>query len=134
MRPVACTTGWVSCCLSSSPEREWFYRSHADAPGEVRSYLLAGVLACLSDVCCHLRKGGPQPALVLLPQRRVACTRCAGTVRRIVTASDECDLCGERNVTTFVPFCCSQGPAIISGDCCSDCAEVLGIKTKELSA
>jgi hypothetical protein len=115
------------------PARPWFYRSQADVPDETRAYLLAAVMGCAP--CCHLRRGGPQPALVMLPLRRIACTRCADTIRRPVTAPDECDVCGARGVEVFVPFSCHQGPAIIGGDCCQDCADVLGIEAgKEMSA
>jgi hypothetical protein len=113
------------------PGRPWFNRADHDPSDEVRAYLLAAVLGCMQDTCCHLRRGGPQPALVLLPQRRVACTRCAATIRRPVTAPDECDVCEARGVTIFSPFACHQGPAIISGDCCQDCAGVLCISLKE---
>ncbi len=115
-------------------ERPWHRRTDPDPSTALRAHLLAAVLGCLPNTCCHLRKGGPQPALVLLTQRRVACVRCAATIRRPLTAGDECDVCGEREVATFHPFACHQGPALITGDACPDCAEVLGIGLKERSA
>jgi len=115
------------------PDREWFHRAHADPPNEVRAYLLAAVLGCVP--CCHLRRGGPQPALVLLPLRRVACTRCAGTFRRLPPGDeDRCDVCGARGVVMFHPFACHIGPTIVAGDACPGCAGVLGIGTGEKSA
>src|SRR5690242_5737031 len=41
------------------PDRDWFHRAHADAPDEIRAYLLAAVMGCMRDTCCHLRRGGP---------------------------------------------------------------------------
>lgn len=79
--------------LIFEPSRDWFHRRHADASDEVRAYVLTAVLGCIADVCCHLRRGGPRPAHVLLPLRRVACLRCAVPVRRPVTAVDECGAC-----------------------------------------
>jgi hypothetical protein len=117
------------------PDRPWFYRSQTDAPDEVRSYLLASVMGCLGNVCCHLRKSGPQPALVLLPLARIVCTRCAGIIRRPPPEdADRCDVCGARGVTIFSPFACHIGPMIVSGDACPACATVLGISLKERTA
>src|SRR6266542_1307105 len=82
-------------------ERPWHRRTDPDPSTALRAHLLAAVLGCLPNTCCHLRKGGPQAALVLLPQRRAACGRCAATIRRPLTAGDECDVCGEREVATF---------------------------------
>jgi hypothetical protein len=41
------------------------------------------------------------------------------------------DVCGRRKVMTFVPFCCTLGSAILTGDACRNCAVVLGIRTDE---
>jgi hypothetical protein len=115
------------------PARRWRHRPDADLSGEVRAYLIAAVMGCLGDVCCHLRKGDPQPAFALLPLHRVACMRCTGIIRRPVTASDECDVCGAREVITFHPFAVRLGPVLVTGDACAHCAGVLGIR-QEASA
>jgi hypothetical protein len=114
------------------PGRDWRQRVAPSPSAEVRAYLLAGVLGC-KTVCPHLRKGGPQPALVMLPLRRIACLRCAATIRRPVTAPDQCDVCERRGVVTFVPFACHQGPALITGDACRACADILGIRSEVAS-
>jgi hypothetical protein len=109
-----------------APDRTWRQRVDLCASDEVREHLVAGILGSTA-YCCHLKRGGPQPAFVRLPLRRADCGRCAQTIRRSVTAEDECDLCGARGVVTFVPFACRQGPALIAGDVCPGCARVLGI-------
>jgi hypothetical protein len=117
------------------PERPWRHRTDHAPSDEVRTYLLAAALGCMGDVCCHLRKGGPQPALVLLPLHRVVCTRCAGIVRRPPPGEDDrCDVCGARGVVTFHPFSVHLGPTIVTGDACPACAETLGISLKERTA
>jgi len=108
------------------PDRRWRQRLDTSPTTDARAYLLAAVLGC-TTYCCHLRRGGPQPAFIRLPLRRADCARCVQTLRRPVTSEDECDLCGERDVVTFVPFACRQGPALIAGDVCRACADVLGI-------
>jgi hypothetical protein len=110
-----------------APDRAWFHR-HDDQPStETRAYLLAGVLGC-TDVCPHLRRGGPQPGIVRLPLGRIDCTRCVQTLRKPPDGhEDRCDLCGRHETVTFVPFAVRQGPALIAGDVCTDCAAVLGI-------
>jgi hypothetical protein len=109
------------------PGRNWRQRIEADPSDDVRAYILAATLDC-TTVCVHLRRGGPQPVFVQLPLRRVDCGRCVGTVRRPrPDESDRCDVCGARGVATFVPFALRQGPALVMGDGCSDCANVLGI-------
>jgi hypothetical protein len=114
------------------PTRGWRQRMDAALSDEVRAYLVAAVLGCLADTCCHLRKGGPQPALALLPLHRMVCQRCAGIVRRpLADEADRCDVCGQRGVVTFHPFACHLGPTIVTGDACADCAETLGIQVKE---
>jgi hypothetical protein len=110
------------------PARPWHQRVDPSPSVHTRALLLAAVLGCLDSVCCHLRKGGPQPAFVNLALRRVDCRRCAATVRR--PAPDEgdcCDVCGARGVMTFVPFAAHRGPALVIGDACPTCAGVLGI-------
>jgi hypothetical protein len=110
-----------------SPDRNWHQMMESTPSETVRAYLLAGVLGC-TDVCPHLRRGGPQPAIVRLPLRRVDCSRCIQTIRRApADEDDQCDLCGEPEVLTFVPFAVRQGPALIAGDVCTSCADVLGI-------
>ena len=113
------------------PERTWRQRVEPCASDDVRAYLLAVVLDC-SAVCCHLKRGGPQPAFVRLPLRRADCVRCVRTLRRPPPdESDRCDVCGARGVLMFVPFGVRQGPAIIAGDACRSCASVLGIVQEE---
>jgi len=109
------------------PNRIWRHWVEACASDDVRAYLLAAVLGC-TVYCCHLRRGGPQPALIRLPLSRADCARCVQTLRRPPPdESDRCDLCGSRGVVTFVPFAVRHGPALITGDVCVDCARVLGI-------
>ena len=95
------------------------------------------MLAALLDspaACCHLKRGGPQPAIVRLPLRRFDCGRCVRTLRRPrPDEADRCDVCGARGVVTFVPFAMRMGPALVLGDACPDCADVLGIR-QEASA
>ena len=109
------------------PGRAWYHRIDAIPSDEVRAYLLAAVLDCV-NVCVHLRRGGPRPAIARLPLRRVDCERCVQTLRRPTTAADECDVCQTRDVVLFSPFACRLGPAIVAGDACPDCADVLGIR------
>jgi hypothetical protein len=110
------------------PDRAWHQRVDTTPSDAVRAYILAAVLDC-TTVCVHLRRGGPRPAFVQLPLRRVDCERCAVTIRRPPPGeSDRCDVCGARGVVTFVPFAMRQGPSLVVGDACSDCADVLGIR------
>ena len=115
------------------PDRNWRQRIDPDPSDDVRAYVLAATLDC-TTVCVHIRRGGPRPAFVQLPLRRVDCGRCVGTVRRPPpNEADRCDVCGARGVTTFVPFALRQGPALVMGDACTDCAALLGI-VREASA
>jgi hypothetical protein len=110
-----------------APDRSWRYRVEACASDDVRAYLVAGVLGC-TTYCSHLRRGGPQPAFIRLPLRRADCGRCVQTVRRAPAGEDDrCDLCGARDVVTFVALAVRQGPALIAGDVCLACAAVLGV-------
>jgi hypothetical protein len=110
-----------------SPDRNWHQMMESTPSETVRAYLLAGVFGC-TDVCPHLRRGGPQPAIVRLPLHRVDCSRCVQTLRRApANEDDQCDLCGKPETLTFVPFAVRQGPALIAGDVCMTCADVLGI-------
>jgi len=110
-----------------APDRTWRHRVEPCASDETRAYLVAGVLGC-TTYCCHLRRGGPQPAFVRLPLRRADCGRCVQTLRRTpIGEDDRCDLCGARGVVTFHPFAVRHGPALIAGDVCPICADVLGI-------
>jgi hypothetical protein len=88
---------------------------------------LAALLGCV-NVCVHLRRGGPQPAIARLPLRRVDCERCIGTLWRPATGADECDVCERRGITVFYPFAVRLGPALLVGDACCACAGVLGIR------
>lgn len=89
-------------------------------------YVVAGLIDCAP--CCHLRRGGPQPAFARLPLRRLDCTRCVLIVRNPPPDEDDrCDLCGERDVSRFVPFVLSYGPTLVAGDVCMGCAGVLRI-------
>lgn len=110
------------------PGRNWRQRADLDPSDEVRSYLLAALLGCTAAVCIHLRRGGPQPAVCRLAMRRADCARCAATIRRPPAEDDDrCDVCERREVVTFVPFAVRQGPSMLVGDACPDCAGVLGI-------
>jgi hypothetical protein len=113
-----------------APDRRWHHRTDAAPSEDTRAYLLAGVLGCIA-YCVHLRRGGPQPAFIRLPLRRADCGRCAQTIRRPLTAEDECDLCGTHGVEMFSPFAVRHGPALIAGDVCQSCAAVLGIVVDE---
>ena len=116
-----------------APDRTWRQRVEPCSSDDVRANLLAGVLGCTA-FCCHLKRGGPQPAFIRLPLRRGDCGRCVQTLRRPPCDEDDrCDLCGARGVVTFVPFAVRQGPAVIAGDVCRSCATVLGI-LQEVSA
>jgi hypothetical protein len=109
------------------PERRWRQRMDTDPSEDVRAYLLAALLSCV-NVCVHLRRGGPRPAICRLPLRRVDCERCAATLYRPpVGENDRCDVCTARGVTTFVPFAVRLGPALLAGDACRSCASTLGI-------
>ena len=111
-----------------SPERSWFHREDTKPSELVRADILAAVLGC-TEVCPHLRRGGPQPAIVRLSLRRIDCQRCVKTLRRPpADEADQCDLCQQPEVLTFVPFAVRHGPALIAGDVCLDCAGVLGIR------
>ena len=116
------------------PERNWQYRVEADPSDGVKALILAAVLDC-TTMCVHLRRGGPRPAFVQLPLRRIDCARCIRTLRRPPPdETDRCDVCGARGIVTFVPFAAHHGPAsLVMGDACPDCAGVLGIR-QEASA
>ena len=110
-----------------APERNWRQRLDTSPSDDVRAYLLAAVLDC-STACFHLKRGGPQPAIIRLPLRRTDCGRCVQTLRRPPPdEGDRCDVCGTRGITVFVPFAVRQGPAVIAGDVCASCADVLGV-------
>ena len=116
-----------------APDRTWHHRIDASPSDDVKAYLVAAVLGC-ETYCCHLRRGGPQPAIVRLPLRRADCGRCVQIIRRPPASEDDmCDVCGTRGVTVFVPFAVHHGPALIAGDACPSCAGVLGI-VQEVSA
>jgi hypothetical protein len=115
------------------PGRNWRQRIDPAPSDDVRAYILAAVLEC-TRVCVHIRRGGPRPSFALLALRRVDCWRCVQTMRRPPPdEADRCDVCGARGITTFVPFAMRQGPALVVGDACPDCAAVLGI-VQEASA
>ena len=63
------------------PDRGWQPRLEVDATDEIKALILAAVLDCV-NVCVHLRRGGPRPAFVQLPLRRIDCGRCVYTLRR----------------------------------------------------
>jgi hypothetical protein len=115
------------------PDRHWRQRVEAQPSDTTRAYLLAGILGC-SAVCPHLKRGGPQPAVVRLALGRTDCTRCVGTLRLPPPEdADRCDLCGRRGVITFVPFAMRQGPTLVMGDACLPCSDVLGISMEAAS-
>jgi hypothetical protein len=115
------------------PERAWHHRIDVRPSDDVKAYLVAAVLGC-TTYCCHLKRVGSQPAIVRLPLRRADCGRCVQTFRRPPADEDDhCDICDARGVTVFVPLAVRHGPALIVGDACSDCANVLGIR-HEVSA
>src|SRR4051794_32008961 len=55
--------------------KRWQHRSDCEPSDETRAYLLAALFGCTS-LCVHLRRGGPRPAIVRLPLRRVDCECC----------------------------------------------------------
>src|SRR5215210_5981402 len=80
------------------PWRHWRHRIDAGVSDDVRAWLLAAMLDC-TTVCIHLRRGGPRPAIVQLPLRRVDCERCTRTVYRPpADEADRCDVCTSRGV------------------------------------
>ena len=114
------------------PDRAWFQRMDTSPSVDARALLLAALLGCLGAICCHLKRGGPQPAIGRLPLRRVDCTRCVGTVRRPPPDDvDRCDVCDRRGVVTFSPFAVRQGPLLLIGDACQPCAGTLGIRIEQ---
>lgn len=87
----------------------------------------AAVQQC-PTICCHLRAGGPQPAMARLPLRRLDCRRCAGTLRKPPAGdADRCDWCGDRGVATFVPIVLQCGVFVVAGDACPTCATALEV-------
>src|SRR5215203_5038158 len=75
------------------PGRRWYHRAAGAPSDDVRAYLLAALLGCVT-VCLHLRRGGPRPAVARLPLRRVDCERCAQTLSRPPAEDDDrCDVC-----------------------------------------
>ena len=109
------------------PDRTWRQRIEVAPSDDVKSLILAAILDC-TTMCIHLRRGGPRPAFVQLPLRRIDCERCVRTLRRPPPENDDqCDICDRHGVVTFHPFACRQGPLLLAGDACSDCADVLGI-------
>jgi hypothetical protein len=110
------------------PDRHWRQRIEVSPTDDVKALILAAVLDC-TTVCIHLRRGGPRPAFVQLPLRRIDCERCVRTLRRPPPdEADRCDVCGARDVVTFVPFAGQHGPALVTGDACPACAGTLGIR------
>lgn len=108
------------------PTRNWRQRADRQVDAEVKAYLLAALLGC-TTVCIHLRRGGPRPAFARLPYGRIDCARCTSTIYRPITADDECDVCNEKGVVTFVPFSVQQGPVMLAGNACPSCTNVFGI-------
>lgn len=116
------------------PDRAWRQRLDTSTSDDVRAYLLAALFDC-TTLCPHLKQGGPQPAIVKLPLRRADCRRCAATLRRPPPDEhDRCDVCTARGVVVFVPFAIQQGPALMVGDACPECAAVLGISSRQDAA
>jgi hypothetical protein len=77
-----------------APERAWHHRIDAIPSDEVKAYLVAVVLGS-EAWCCHLKRGGPQPAVIRLPLRRADCSRCSQTLRKPpANEDDRCDVCG----------------------------------------
>jgi hypothetical protein len=115
------------------PERNWRQRVDASPSDDVRAYLVAAILGC-EAWCCHLKRGGPQPAIVRLPLHRADCSRCSQTLRRPPRDEDDrCDVCGQFGVLIFHPFAVRLGPLLVAGDGCPACADALGIR-QEVSA
>ena len=115
------------------PLRNWRQRMDSTPSSDTRAFLLAALLGC-TEVCPHLKRGGPQPAFVRLPLHRTDCQRCVQTLRRPPADEDDrCDVCGRPETLTFHPFAVRQGPALIVGDACVACADVLGIRAEVAS-
>lgn len=116
------------------PGRQWRHLCDPAPSTDTRAHLLAALLGC-SAACCHLRRGGPQPAIARLPLHRVDCERCVQTLRRPpLDEDDRCDVCGGRETQLFHPFAVRLGPTLIVGDACLDCATVLGIRLSEVAS
>jgi len=114
------------------PGRRWYSCQDVYPSDEVRAYLTAVLLGCV-NVCMHVHRGGPRPAIARLLLGRIDCELCSRTIYRPPSEDDDaCDICGRHGVTVFSPFCVRMGPTIIGGDCCSDCAGMLGLRVSEL--
>jgi hypothetical protein len=115
------------------PGRNWRQRAELEPSDDTRTLLLAALFGCV-NVCVHLRRGGPRPAVARLPLGRLDCERCAATLYRPPAEDDDrCDVCTARGVTTFHPFAVRLGPVLLAGDVCPSCAAVLGIREEAAS-
>jgi hypothetical protein len=107
------------------PTRAWHTAIMEPTAGRM-ALIYAALLGC--PPCIHLRRDGPQPAQVNLACRRTDCQRCAATVRRPPPGEDDrCDWCTARGISKFVPVTLHTGALIVVGNCCDDCARVLGL-------
>src|SRR4051794_41696125 len=52
------------------PGWNWRQRIEVAPSDDIRAYVLAAVIDC-TTMCVHLRRGGPRPAFVSLPLRRI---------------------------------------------------------------
>jgi hypothetical protein len=94
---------------------------------EAAARVLAATIGEAHTICSHLRRGGPQIALLRLPLHDLVCRKCSRTLRLPPPDEDDrCDWCGARGVELFTPFTVSHGPILAIGDACDDCATALG--------
>ena len=84
--------------------------------------------------CSTARPSASTSAGAALGPRSSSCRSAASTAsgasatirRPPPDEADRCDVCGARGVVTFVPFAMRQGPALVIGDACPDCAACSG--------
>jgi hypothetical protein len=123
----------ISVLPMIEPGRNWRQRLDSQPSDEVRAYLLAALMSCVT-VCVHIRRFGPQPAIARLAMRRVDCQRCVQTLHRPATGADECDVCSAPETLTFHPFSVRKGPLMLAGDACRSCADTLGVLFAEAAS
>lgn len=114
------------------PERKWERTEGERSSVDAFARMLAAIGTGHCRPCSHLKRGGPQPAIVRLAVHRIDCQRCISTWRRPPDdESDRCDWCGKRQVTTFTPMHIAHGPLMVLGDACEECATALQPECKE---
>lgn len=104
----------------------------AFATRHVRLDVAARIIAAMGDgsrwrTCHHIHDQSTQPAVIMLPARRVTCRSCMQQARREPPPqeADRCDMCGSRGNATFWPIALALGPALVIGDVCKECSDSL---------